>query len=510
MKKRGDIAIKNVFSNLLLQVVVIISGFIMPKLFISNFGSNVYGLIASITQFLSFIMLLESGIGPVIKANLYKLMAKNDDKKILLLLKDANSFFKKIGYIFIVYVLVMCIFYPNINNEFDTVFTISLIVIMAVSTLFEYFVGIVYNLYLQADKKYYVISFIQIFCYIVNIIVVLVLVHFNASIIVIKIANTLVFIIKPIFQSFYVRKKLNINFSNVSGEYRIKNKFDGLSQHIAFVIYSNTDIAVLTALANYSTVAIYSVYNLVATAIKNIVSAFSNSMDSIFGEMFAKNEKEVLLKSFRMYEFVFYTISVIIYLTTLILIVPFVRVYTRGITDANYIQPLFAYFLILSGLAFCLRTIYSTLVYSVGHFKQTNSICWIEAVVNLLLSIILVFRYGIVGVAIGTFVSTLIRLLFFMYYASKNILCRSFKYCIKWLMVVSLETVVVLIFNKLLFLRFVPCNYLQWAMYATVVFFIVIIFALIVNILFNFSTSKEVLVFFKDKFNNKFKKNKKK
>lgn len=503
MIKRGDMAMKNIFSNLLLQLVVIISGFIMPKLFITNFGSDVYGLIASITQFLSLITLLESGIGPIIKANLYKLMAKNDEKKILLLLKEADSFFRKIGYIFIVYVIVMCIFYPSINDEFDSVFTITLIIIMSISTMFEYFLGIVYNLYLQADKKYYVTSYIQIVCYIVNIIVVVGLVYLGASILTIKVANTLAFLIKPIFQSYYVRKKLNIKFKDVKGEYKINNKFDGLSQHIAYVIYSNTDVAVLTIFSNYATVAIYSVYNLVATAVKNVVNAFSNSMDSIFGDMFARNEKDVLRRSFRMYEFVFYTIAIIIYLSTLVLIIPFIRIYTSGINDANYIQPLFAILIILSGLICCVRVIYSTLVYSVGHFKQTNVICWIEAVTNFIVSVIMVFKCGIIGVAVGTFISTLIRLLYFMYYASKNILDRNINNCIKWILIMILEVTCVLLLNNIKILKFIPKNYFEWVIYAIIVVLIVSIIVLLINIMFNFKIFKEVLEFLKNKFSKK-------
>ena len=54
------------------------------------------------------------------------------------------------------------------------------------------------------------------------------------------------------------------------------------------------------------------------------------------------------------------------------------------------------------------RTVYSSLVYSIGHFKQTNKVAWIEAIVNVVVSVVLVIEYGLVGVAIGTLVSTLI------------------------------------------------------------------------------------------------------
>ena len=503
MTKRGDIAIKNIFSNLLLQFVVIISGFIMPKLLISTYGSDVYGLVASITQFLSLITLLESGIGPLIKANLYKLIAKKDKKKITLLLKDSDNFFKKIGYIFIGYVVILSLIYPFMNNEFDKFFTISLIVVMSISTMFEYFFGIVYNLYLQADKKYYITSYTQIICYIVNIIIVVILVHYNAPVLVVKIANTFAFLIRPIYQYYYVKKKLGINIKEAKGEYKIKNKFDGLSQHIAYVIYSNTDVTVLTIFSNLSSVAIYSVYNLVATAIKNVVSAFSNSMDSIFGDMFANNEKDVLRRCFRMYEFIYYTIIMIIYAATLILIVPFIKIYTSGITDANYIRPLFAIIIILAGLAYCIRNIYSTLVYSIGHFRQTNFVCWIEAITNLGLSIILVSKYGLIGVAIGTLVATLIRLVYFMYYSSKVVLETKTSSSFKWLFLVTIEVAIsILIYSKPI-INYVPTNYLEWAGYAVIIVIIISIIILIINILTNYQTFKEVILLFKEKLERK-------
>lgn len=44
----------------MMQITILICGFVVPKLIITNFGSNVNGLISSITQFLAYISLLES------------------------------------------------------------------------------------------------------------------------------------------------------------------------------------------------------------------------------------------------------------------------------------------------------------------------------------------------------------------------------------------------------------------------------------------------------------------
>ena len=71
---RSKKALKSVIASLFLELIKIICGFIAPIMIIDAFGSEVNGLVSSITQFLAYITLLESGVGPVIKAALYKLI----------------------------------------------------------------------------------------------------------------------------------------------------------------------------------------------------------------------------------------------------------------------------------------------------------------------------------------------------------------------------------------------------------------------------------------------------
>lgn len=60
MEKRRIIV--NIICSLLLQVVTIVSGFILPKIIISSLGSETNGLVASINQFLNYVVLLEGGV----------------------------------------------------------------------------------------------------------------------------------------------------------------------------------------------------------------------------------------------------------------------------------------------------------------------------------------------------------------------------------------------------------------------------------------------------------------
>lgn len=57
---RSKKAIKNIIASLGQQFVAIICGLILPRAIIGAYGSNVNGLVSSITQFLAYITLLES------------------------------------------------------------------------------------------------------------------------------------------------------------------------------------------------------------------------------------------------------------------------------------------------------------------------------------------------------------------------------------------------------------------------------------------------------------------
>ena len=413
---RSKTAIYNVTTNLILQAIVIIYGLIVPKLIISNYGSDVNGLISSISQFLGYITLLEAGFGPVVKSVLYKPIAKNNKKEIANILKTSERFFRKIAIIFVLYIIVLSLFYPLIiNSTFDYLYTASLIIIISISTFTEYFFGMTYNLFLQSKQRNYVISIIQTVTYIICITIILVLIKLNVSIHTIKFITAIIFILRPICQKIYFDKKFSIDLKTTNDNYCIKNKWDGLVQHIAWVIHNNTDVVILTFFSNLSEISVYSVYLLIVRGIKSIIQAFSSGIDSIFGDMLVKKETDNIKEKFGIYETLYFFITTIIFTCTLVLIVPFVQVYTKDITDVNYIRYTFGALLVISEYIWAIRLPYSSIISSAGHFKETRKGAWVEAIVNIIISLILVKKYGIVGVAIGTIIAMAIRTIEFIY-----------------------------------------------------------------------------------------------
>jgi len=444
---RSKKAIYNIISNLMLQFVVVIYGFIVPQIIISNFGSSVNGLISSITQFLAYITLLESGFGPVVKATLYQPIAKKDNKTIKNILKASEKFFRTIAGIFIVYIIALTIIYPIlVRNEFSNVYTISLILIIAISTFAEYFFGMTYRLYLQAEQKTYIISIIQVFTYILSTITIVILAKLNVSIQIIKLVSSIIFVLRPLLQNYYVRKKYNMNLKDAEGNYKIKQKWDGLAQHVAAVIHSNTDITILTFFCSLTEVSVYSVYYLVVAGIRKIIEAFSSGIDASWGDMIAKNEYKNLNEKFDLYEVLYFIVCTIVFASAIVLIVPFVSVYTRDINDANYIRYTFGYLIVISEFIWAIRLPYSSIILAAGHFKETRIGAWIEAISNIVISIVLVFKFGIIGVTIGTIVAMIIRTIEFIYHTNKYILKRNIFESIKKVFLIVIETIIIFFF----------------------------------------------------------------
>ena len=494
---RSKKVLYNIFSNLILQAIIIIYGFVVPKIIIVNYGSNVNGLVSSITQFLAYITLLESGFAPVVKALLYKPIADKNKKEIQNILKSAEKFFRNIAKIFILYIIVLAIVYPLIiNREFDYLYTISLIIIISLSTFAEYYFGLTYRLYLQAEQKTYIISIIQIIGYILSITSIIILVKLNAPIHIIKLISGLIFILRPLLQNYYVKKKYKINLHDADNDYKIKNKWDGLAQHIAAVIHGNTDITLITIFSTLSEVSVYSIYSMVVLGVKKIVYIFTSGIEESFGDMIARKENENLNKKFGIYETIFLIIATIIFTSTMMLIVPFISVYTKSITDANYIRWIFGYLLVISEYVCVIRNPYISVTYAAGHFKETRIGAWVECLSNIIISIVLIFKFGIIGVAIGTIVAMTIRTCEFVYHANKYVLNRSIWISAKKIIFVILETIIIIfICNHLTYLDNI--NYLNWIINAIMVTVVSSIVTLSISYIFYNNEIKELFMILK-------------
>lgn len=459
----------NTVSAILKQIVTVACGFILPRYFLAFYGSAVNGLVTSITNFLSFISLLDMGVGAVVQANLYKPLAQNDHDQVSMILKSSSRFFRKLALIFCVYMVGLVLFIPGtVSKSFDFLYTGSLIVIIAVSTFAQYFFGMTYQLLLNADQKSFVHLSIHIGTVVANTGFAVFLMKLGLSVHIVKISTSIIYLLRPFLQAIYVKHHYTIDRKiEVLGE-PIKQKWNGFSQHMASVVCQNVDTVVLTLFSSLENVSIYSVYFNVTYGVEQVIMTAATGLEALFGNMIANGEDERLVWTFETIEWGIHTLVTLVFTVTAITIVPFVAVYTKGIVDVDYIVPIFGVIIVAAYGMKCLRAPYFLVVKAAGHFKETQNGAYISAGLNILFTITLVFRYGLSGAAAGTLVAMLYHTCYFVWYLRSHILNRPVKIFIRYICTdLAVASICFIGWNQV---SFVPNNYLSWMGYAFVVF----------------------------------------
>ena len=412
----------NTACSVIQYVSIIIAGLVLPREILSHYGSEMNGLVHSITQFLSYTVLVELGIEAVIPAALYQPLAENDNKRVSAIFSSGYKIYRRIALICILYVAVLFIVFPKASGISAAS---MLVVVIGLETIIHYTIGTPERLLIISDQKGYVVYLISAVSTVIKTVFQIILIRTGSSIIIVKLVGTLISICLLVFLYLYVRFNYQIERRIKYITETIPKKWDGVAQHIAYFILENTDIVLLTLFAGFKEVSVYSIYFLVVQGVRKIFMAVTSSVQPTLGELLAKNDEEELRRFFAKFERWIHICTSIAFGAMGVLLVSFVRVYTRGINDVNYIRPVFAVLLVTAYGIQSIRDPYDKLILASGHFKETRINYIIAACLNFGISIVAVNIWGMEGVAFGTLIAMLFQAVYMIIYDSRILLKRS-------------------------------------------------------------------------------------
>jgi O-antigen/teichoic acid export membrane protein len=107
-----------------------------------------------------------------------------------------------------------------------------------------------------------------------------------------------------------------------------------------------------------------------------------------------------------------------------ILIIPFVRLYTYGVTDIEYIYKELPFFFCMVQLLSWSRYVAGNMTGFSGYAKLASKISVAEAVINITLSVIFVNLFGITGILLGTVMALPLKVIILNFVAEKRVLKR--------------------------------------------------------------------------------------
>ena len=429
MEKKVSRARKTSYNIIILgiyEIVAFLCNLVLPRLIIGTYGSEYNGIVSSVSQFLNIVALLRLGVAGATRVELYKSLATDDIKQTSAIVKATELYLRKVSMAIVAYIAVMAVVYPLfVKTAYSGIEVGLLIVAVGIGTFSQYFFGLTYQTLLQADQKLYIYYIIQIFANFGNTLISCLLIYKGMSIQTVKYVSALIFTISPIVLRFYVSRHYNIDKTVKPDNTALNKRSDVLATSIANIIHENTDVVVLTVFSTVKVVSVYTVYNLVVYGLRQLMQIFVSSLESPFGDICVKKEKKNLEIGLINYEFFIFSFVSIVFACAMFLIIPFISIYTKNVTDINYILPGYAFFAFFALAFYCYRMPYMTIVQAAGFYKETRNGAFVEAALNILISIFLTLKIGIIGVAIGTLAANVFRTIQYAYFLSKNMIERS-------------------------------------------------------------------------------------
>ena len=168
-----------------------------------------------------------------------------------------------------------------------------------------------------------------------------------------------------------------------------------------------------------------------------------------------------------------------------LLIIPFIKLYTTGVNDIDYIVLSFAVLATVTEAIYCIREPYVILVQAAGKYEETKKGAAAEAAINLFVSLILIVPLGINGVIIGTLVANVFRTVQYAIFASKYILNVSLQDRIRKAVWLIFTVAVILVVNMAIIGRLTfAASWIGWIYKSMLVFVISLVIVLISSFVF--------------------------
>lgn len=411
--------VKNIIWGIFAQIITIAAGVVIPRLTIVNLGSESNGLLNSVGSVLAYLNLLEAGVGTVTVQALFRPLAEDDRDAINRILAATHHFYKRTGRIYLACVLVLsCGYTAFAHTELPHVSVFLVVLTSGLSGVLSYFFQGKYRLFLTAEGKGYVLTNLSTVTSVgVSIAKVLVLLS-GGNVVSVQLIGFSFNLAQMVFFLAYMRRNYAWIDLTVTPDFEaISQKNAVLVGQIASLVFYNTDVVILTLLTSLKVVSVYSMYAMIFGMVKAIAVTFSDSVVFAIGQAYRDRQKfNQMINAYEVYNL---SMTFSLFCITGILILPFLRLYTKGITDINYLDRYVAALFVVYYLMDNGRKSSGIVINIAQHFEQTKWRAVLEAAINLTSSVVLTVFFGIYGVLLGTIIALLYRANDMILYASR-------------------------------------------------------------------------------------------
>ena len=425
-------------------------------------------------QIFSYIAIADIGFGLVLNQKLYKAFAKNDLEEVNKIYSTSKKFYNLIGIIMLVAALIVSFFVQFLTKaDIPPIYIQIVFIIFIIRNVIDYFF-IAPRYVLEANQKLYKVNHWVKAIKIIETIIEIVMVLLGCNYLLILIPG----IILTITLDIYINRKISKEYPWLHDDKTFDKKYlsgtkDVIYLKIAGLLNSNTDIILLSSFINPISVIIYTSYTYVTKFITDTIYIVSSAITPSYANVINKEEKAKGFSVFSELNIMFLFIASFVFIMLYGFLTSLISFWVgEEYVVNNWVLLLFC-FITFQNIA---NRAIIIMINSKGLFKETKFASILEAIINLLLSLILIHKLGIAGVLIGTIVAKFVSsTILNSRYIYKNIFNnKPIKYYLLFFSIVILNIVFVMMFNML---KIQIPNLINWFLY--VLLFSIIVFILL-------------------------------
>lgn len=408
--------VKNTSRNLIyavfFQIIKIALVFISRIIFVKKLGAIYLGINGLFSNILGILSLADLGMTTALMYALYKPLALKDE----VLIKKYMNFFNKIynvialvvalfGIILIPFLKYLVNLPENVPNIY--LYYILLLINSVISYLFVYKTTL-----LSADQKMYIINkydtIFQFVLFFIQTAILYITGNFTLyliSNIVVSLAFNLLKVRETEKIYPFLKNKDNLQLDKLQKKEIFENLKSLFLYKIGGVIQNNTDNILTSIFVGTITVGYYSNYSTIVLNITTFLTMVFTSIKASMGNFIVNKEKQQQLKMFKILEVYNFWLVSFCTICFIVLIPDFIEI----CFGKEYILELGV--LICASLNFYTSNIRQniwTYRETTGIFVKTKYITVITAILNIVLSVILGYFYGLVGIIGATVIARMI------------------------------------------------------------------------------------------------------
>lgn len=411
-KSRTQNTIKNSTWGVISQITTILFAFVYRILFVKVLNESYLGLNSLFSNIFNLLSLAELGIGTTITYRLYKTIKDEDEVETAKLLDFFKKFYLLIaGIIFVAGMICLPFINFFISDPSQVPADVNIYFIYLLF-LFQIVVGYFWtykNTLLAADQNAYVQNKFNVFFTFFSYTAQVILLFTTKNYTLILIVSILIQITQSLIINFYISKKYKFVFVHKAKlEKQKKNKIiketGALMCHrIGYTLVNSTDNIIISKFIGLSTLGIYSNYSLITMSLTTLLTNFFSGSSASLGNLNVSETVENKYKVFKRMLFINLAIAAFCSICLFCLLNPFISV----VFGAKYVFSLDVVFVVSFNFYFNnSKIVLSNFITNFGYFVRDKIRPLIEAAINLIVSLILVQYIGIVGVLLGTIISS--------------------------------------------------------------------------------------------------------